>query len=90
VDGSTVTGGFAGRCDWRIPTIAELQSIVSTPPCLGPCIDPIFGSTRVLYWSSTTSNSNADDGWLLDFSNASVGTDSKGFAAFVRAVRTVY
>src|SRR5213594_3659825 len=27
-DGSTVTGGFNNHCDWRLPTIAELQTIL--------------------------------------------------------------
>src|SRR5262245_46993085 len=34
---------FAGHCDWRIPNIVELQTIVLSP-CSNPiCIDPIFG-----------------------------------------------
>src|SRR5438067_2269685 len=27
-DGSSQTGGFVNRCDWRLPTIAELQTIL--------------------------------------------------------------
>ena len=27
VNGHAVTGGFAGQCDWRLPTGAELQTI---------------------------------------------------------------
>jgi len=54
-DGSTVTAAFAGHCDWRLPTITELQTIVD---CSfgNPCIDPVFGPTTdfLPYWSSTT------------------------------------
>lgn len=34
-DGTTVTGGFAGRCDWRLPSIEELEGIVdqTAPGC---------------------------------------------------------
>lgn len=59
-DGATVTqGGFAGHCDWRVPTIAELRSVVddTVEGCRAgsPCIDPIFGPTTTgLYWSSTS------------------------------------
>jgi hypothetical protein len=48
---------FAGDCDWRLPTIAEIQTILAEPyPCAtGPCVDPdVFGPTKNgIYWSST-------------------------------------
>ena len=47
-DGSSITGGFNGHCDWRLPSIVELQTIVdlSATGCpRSPCIDPIFGPT---------------------------------------------
>ncbi len=65
----TVNGvGFAGANDWRVPTLAELQTILLDFPCSGRfgglecscalnCIDGIFGPTQFqgnnLYWSST-------------------------------------
>lgn len=56
-DGKSLTGGFAGYCDWRLPTIIELQSIVDqTAPGCGAglqCIAPIFGPTDSFYWSGT-------------------------------------
>jgi hypothetical protein len=62
-DGSNTC--FANHCDWRIPNIAELKTIISlTAAGCGsgsPCIDPAFGPTLSLategtegYWSSTT------------------------------------
>jgi hypothetical protein len=49
---------FANHCDWRIPNIVELQSIV-LPTCFTPfvCFDPIFGPTPppdIAFWSSTS------------------------------------
>lgn len=59
--GAIATAAFGGHCDWRLPTITELQTILLAPyPCgTSPCIDPVFGPTGAFdyfywYWSSTT------------------------------------
>lgn len=46
-NGNAITEGFAGYCDWRLPSIEGLQTILLAPfPCgTSPCIDPIFGPT---------------------------------------------
>jgi hypothetical protein len=56
-----MTGGLAGHCDWRLPSIFELQGILQTQCTQGPCIDPAFGHTYLNpdgfgYLSSTSSN----------------------------------
>ncbi len=87
-DGSAVTGGFAGHCDWRLPTIMELKTIL-LPPCgAGLCIDPIFGpTTTALYWSSTTQTGTPNGAWDAYFNGGSVGVDPKATNECVRAVR---
>jgi hypothetical protein len=94
-DGSTVTGGFAGHCDWRLPSIVELQGIVdlTASGCVGgsPCIDPVFGSTVAdFYWSATTNADSQDFGWFVSFHYTSTGSLGvfKDYNGAVRAVRT--
>ena len=94
-DGSTQTGGFNNHCDWRLPTIAELQTILdkSQGQCgggSGACIDPTFGPTAVSsgrYWSSTTSASNPSNAWFVSFFGGFVSSDIKADNFSVRAVR---
>jgi hypothetical protein len=108
--GSSSTGEFirdvcfAGHCDWRIPNLLELQTIVG--PCSGTqitCIDPIFGpiigsnlggggsGSTPPYWSSTTLNDGSFDftsAWAVSFVGRGFGADAKSRLFFVRAVRS--
>lgn len=81
---------FAGSCDWRLPTLSELQGI-QLPSC-GPgslCLDPVFGSVRAgRYLTSTQSAADSTRAWFVDFGDGSVNLlekDSDG--GFARAVR---
>jgi hypothetical protein len=91
-DGSSVTPAFAGHCDWRLPGITELQTIVdlSAPGCGSgsPCIDPIFGPTKVSdYWSSTSESGTPGNAWDVTFFNGNVLFIDKTTTLSVRAVR---
>jgi Protein of unknown function (DUF1566) len=85
-DDSTKTC-FANHCDWRIPTLAELKTIVSCTTV--PCIDSIFGPTQASsYWSSTSYAGSPADARGVDFSgDGFVGAGSGSDSNFVRAVR---
>ena len=89
-----VFAGFAGHSDWRLPTVFELRGIldVNLAGCgfTSPCIDPILGPTRGIYWSATTDTSNPALAFTVDF------LDDHGFLIsifkseiqYVRAVRS--
>jgi hypothetical protein len=92
---------FAGHDDWRLPSQAgnntpsaavELQPLIDLM-ALGcgidqPCIDPIFGPTAAdAHFSATTITSSTEMVWVVDFSAGNVGSGSKQFGFYVRAVR---
>jgi hypothetical protein len=90
---------FANHCDWRIPTIAEFQTIIKlTAPGCGSgslCIDPIFGPSQQAYLSSSTVLNNFSNIWFADFLTGAVnenngqgtGKNSQGYARAVRYAR---
>lgn len=88
------TDCFAGQCDWRLPTIAELETIVpSAFPCTGPpCVDPIFGPAFTsYYWSSTSLATEPQYAWTVNFANGNVTPTGKhNIRYFIRAVRGGY
>ena len=91
-DGSTQTGGFNNHCDWRLPTIAELATIIDTSASGcgtgSPCIDATFGPTAASgYWSSTTFAGGPSLAWGVGFDFGFEFSDGKSFNGFVRAVR---
>jgi hypothetical protein len=84
---------FADHCDWRIPTVSELHSILSaTSPCsVGlPCIDQaIFGPTQMLtYWTSDSLAAAPRFAWSIDFANGTIYTIFKPNELNARAVRS--
>ncbi len=92
--GGETTGGFAGHCDWRLPDVAELHSILleEHPGFDEPCIDEtVFGPMGPLgdYWSSMTSASNPEDAYvvMLDYGCGDLGPSNKNGHSYARAVR---
>jgi hypothetical protein len=87
-----ITGCFAGHCDWRLPSIVELQGIVDITQgfCSGgssACIDPVFGPTHFAYWTATTVSSIPTDAWRVSFANNGILPVLKTDPLWARAVR---
>jgi len=82
---------FARQCDWRLPTRAELETILleSFPCSTSPCIDQrIFGPTaESVYLSSTPEATEPYAVWGVAFFNGFVNDFFKDSTYAVRAVR---
>jgi hypothetical protein len=91
---------FAGHCDWRIPNVRELQSIVDYEvPYPGPTVNAAFNTSCTSgctvcsctsshsYWSSTTFRFYEYIAWLVGFSVGYVDGEFKSIDYCVRAVR---
>lgn len=82
--------GFASANGWRLPTLAELQTIVLPEPypcTTNPCIDATFGSTSGYYWSATTLAGGPSVAWFVFFGDGFVGSGNKIDISYARAVR---
>ena len=88
-NGTTATPCFAGHCDWRVPTVGELRSILIAPShCPNPCIDPIFGPTQKdSHWSSSSFATDSGHAWAVTFNGGFLLHFYKNFSIYARAVR---
>jgi hypothetical protein len=96
-DGTTLIGCFAGHCDWRLPTVVELQTILLAPYVCStlPCIAPVFGPTiaesnSMGYWSTTVMDEAPGNAWYVAFFGGLLAGDGMLDENAVRAVRGGY
>jgi hypothetical protein len=91
----TLNGGFAGHCDWRLPTDEELAGILepgcSSSPCTGI---PGFTAPGGYYWTATTQvvfdglfSLFPADAFLVNLDTGAVTHSLKEGLNYVHAVR---
>ena len=92
---------FAHHCDWHLPAIGELRTILiglhaapgQAMTCgSAPCIDPDFAAVggpteSSLYWSASTFADFPLSAWFADFNFGQLSIFSKTLDHYVRAVR---
>ncbi len=80
--------GLCGAQDWRLPTVRELQGIVSAGNA-GPAIDSdYFPNTQVgSCWTATPAAADTARAWRVDFARGDSGTELSSNSSGVRLVR---
>ena len=80
---------LGGNADWRLPNVAELESITDDTRYHPAINTTYFPNTNAAgYWSSTTHASGTNNAWRVSFENSIVNYNYKSNSYYVRCVRS--
>lgn len=81
-------GGYAGYCDWRVPMIEELKTLIdlSRSPTINPSAFP--NTPSGWYWSSSVYAGYTDSAWYVIFRDGSMYAYNKANDSHIRLART--
>ena len=78
---------YAGRTDWRLPSVRELASVANFTSTDAIKIDnTAFPGSNGSYWSSTTDLADVTNAYFFNFNEAQISSLLKNTEIFVRCV----
>lgn len=90
VNGSNAGDGLCGYNNWRVPTVAELSTIVNKDT-FNPAIDTKYFPNTVLewFWSSSPIVNDANSAWIIHYIFGYSTFNHRGHNGHVRLVRSL-
>lgn len=87
LNSSNSGAGYAGRTNWRIPTIEEFETIINYSTVVPSSFATYFPATpQTVYWSSTDYGADTTKAYYANYYHGFVGPDTKTNLKAIRCV----